>query len=112
MGVSVSFPGPNAPDPFKGAGVEPTVIYGASMNPIIIQSPTWPPIKERTASVFVGAFILLRVCQHPLHPSDLRWDVRVCMEIVATSNGYAPMNLEEAQVAAWDALARWLGAAT
>lgn len=77
------------------------------MKPITIPPPVWPPMKDGQTETMAGPF-LLRVRAHPRHPSDLRWSVVVLMEIVAASNGYAPMEPEEAQAAAWTALGEWL----
>ena len=115
MGVSVSFPGPNEPDPFKEAGVIPTVIYGASMNPITIPPPVWTWIDNRGAAT-IGENIRLEASLDR-DTDRYDWSVRVRYgaperRVIIFRDSEEPvLTPEAAQAAAWKALGEWLGAA-
>lgn len=115
MGISVSFLGPNEPDPFKEAGVVPTVIYGAGMNPTAIPPPVW--IWDGSEwSAPIGPSIRLVVRPDTKARRLWRWDVRAhggnSITIYRSSSmTHHERTPEAAQAAAWKALGEWLGAA-
>jgi hypothetical protein len=115
MGVSVSFPGPDVPDPFKEAGVIPTVIYGASMNPITIPPPQWIWIDNRGAAT-IGENIRLEASLDR-DTDRYDWSVRVRygapeLRVIIFRDSEEPVPArEDAEASAWKAIGEWLGAA-